>query len=119
MTIQTFPRRHANPAFAHAVLFDIGLFVAVEADADAAGEKRLVVVRAAGVNRKSVGKGFAHRSNRLWAGNFLHIRQNRRKMQAFSIASSIAAIFRFEFYATLHKTANHRFTLQRTFIRLP
>src|SRR5476649_1045169 len=45
-----------DPTLAEAILLDVGLLLAVELDADAFGEQRLVVVRALGVDGKAVGK---------------------------------------------------------------
>jgi hypothetical protein len=84
MTVQTLSRGNADPAFAHAVLFDIGLFVAVEPDAHAARKKCLVVVGAARVNRKSVRQCFAHVMDRLsgWEPGTHPVKS--QEMQAFS-----------------------------------
>src|SRR5690606_21907647 len=46
-----------DPAFAHAVLLDVRPLLAVEADADAAAERGLVVMRAAGIVAEAVGRG--------------------------------------------------------------
>ncbi len=54
-----------DPALADAVLLDVGLFLAVEADADIAPEDVLVIVRAPRVDGEAVGKGVGH-SGILW-----------------------------------------------------
>src|SRR5687767_10991078 len=46
----------ADPAFADAILLDVGLFLAVELYADAARQQRLVIIRALGIGRKAVGQ---------------------------------------------------------------
>src|SRR5438094_4344344 len=47
----------ADPALAHAIFLDVGFFLAVELDADAAAQQRLVVVGALGIGRQTVGQG--------------------------------------------------------------
>ena len=46
----------ADPAFRHAIFLDVGLFLPVEADPDAAAQQRLVEVRAARIERQAVGE---------------------------------------------------------------
>src|SRR5471032_1784936 len=47
----------ADPTFAHAIFLDIGLFGALEADADVARQRLGVEIRAARIVRKVVGRG--------------------------------------------------------------
>src|SRR5690606_5357747 len=54
------PGGDPDPALAHAVFLDIGAFLAIEADADAAAERGFVVVRAAGIVAEAVGWGLRH-----------------------------------------------------------
>src|SRR5437667_3075773 len=46
----------AHPALADAILLDIGLFGALEADADVARQNRFVVIGTAGIDREAVGE---------------------------------------------------------------
>ncbi len=50
----------ADPALAHAIFLDVGLLLAIELDADAALEQRLVVVRALGIGGQAVGERVGH-----------------------------------------------------------
>ena len=59
--ILRFACNDANPAFADAILFDVGLLDAVEADADFALQNLFVEVRALWVVAKPVRKFIAHR----------------------------------------------------------
>src|SRR5205823_2198812 len=47
----------ADPALAHAIFLDVGLLLAVELDADALLQQGLVIVRALGIGRETVGQG--------------------------------------------------------------
>src|SRR5690606_13514001 len=59
--IERLAERQPHPALADAVLLDVGLFLAVEAHADAAFECGGVVEAAARVAGQAVGRGVAHR----------------------------------------------------------
>src|SRR5690606_6327118 len=61
-TVERLARRDPDPALADAVLLDIAALHALEADADAAVERGLVVMRAARVVGQAVGRGvgFGH-----------------------------------------------------------
>ena len=54
----------ADPAFRDRIFDDVGLFLAVELDADAAAQQRLVIMLAARIEREAVGRrvgrGFGH-----------------------------------------------------------
>src|SRR5436190_1465859 len=56
LAVDRLADRDPDPAFADAILLDVGLFLAVELDADALLQQRLVVKRALGVGREAVGK---------------------------------------------------------------
>src|SRR5882757_7317474 len=47
----------ADPALAHAIFLDVGLLLAVELDADALLQERLVIVRALGIRGQAVWEG--------------------------------------------------------------
>jgi hypothetical protein len=60
VAVQCLADGDAHPALADAVFLDVGLFDALEADADAALEQGAVVVGALGVVREAVGRGVGH-----------------------------------------------------------
>ncbi len=61
VTVEALAGGDADPALAHAIFLDVGLLLAVEADADAAREQRLVVMRAPGIGAEPVGQGVVMR----------------------------------------------------------
>src|SRR5436309_2380321 len=74
-------RGDADPALADAVFLDIGLFDALEANADVARQNLFIVIRAAWVDREAVGKLVAH--------GFARFVQSRFSM-SLRIASGVA-----------------------------
>lgn len=55
VAVQASPRGDPDPPFADAIFFDVGLFLPLEADSDAALKKLRVEMRTARIERETVG----------------------------------------------------------------
>jgi hypothetical protein len=58
--VERFADRQPDPAFADAIFFEVGFFLALEAHADATSQHGGIVKRAARVHVKSVGRRVGH-----------------------------------------------------------
>ena len=82
LAVERLARRHLHPAFADAVLLDVGAFVVVEADADVVLEHRGHVMRAARVGTRAGRAAADVRSRSSWHGIVRWRRADSRSARA-------------------------------------
>jgi len=86
LAVAGLPYRRANPVLADAIFLDVVPLTALETNADAARQRRLVVKRAAGVDaeviRRPVGPGARFRRPRLTGSVGFVRRGNRNRLSS-------------------------------------